>query len=56
MMNSVLSGFNLSIFDEQREDMIQFMKDKGYIFVRCMNKKLGVVGIKVEFDVGVPSI
>ena len=55
IINSVLPGFNLSILDNIHSwtSRIQFVKSQSCIFVRHMNKQLGIICIKVKFDVRV---
>ena len=56
MINSDLSGFNLSILDSihtcaSGRHVFSLSKGWASFFVRHMNKQLGVICIKVEFDV-----
>ena len=60
MINSVLSGLNLSILDDihcciSRRHDFSLSKARAAFFVRHMNKQLGVIYIKAEFDVRVHS-
>ena len=46
----------MTCIPKQPEDKNSIIKGQGCIIIRQMDKQVGVIGIQMEFDVGLPTI